>query len=86
MSQSLNLEEILKNNYIKTSFKRSKRFDVHIEFGRHFEISRLATLVLFFFHKKSRKVKKNGHKCDKKNLEHIKIFVNKFAVLIYPSF
>jgi hypothetical protein len=39
-----------KNKY--TIFKRKNRFDVHLEFGRHFVCSCLATLVLFFYHKK----------------------------------
>jgi hypothetical protein len=40
--------------------------NVHLAFGHYFKISCLATLVLFFYHKKSIEVKKNGHKCNKK--------------------
>jgi hypothetical protein len=54
---------------------------------RHFGISCLATLVVFFYHKKSITVKKFGHKCNKKKeLEHLNKLVNKFAILIYPPF
>jgi hypothetical protein len=35
------------------SMHKMVRFDVHLEFGCHFEISCLAIFVLFFCHKKS---------------------------------
>jgi hypothetical protein len=43
--------------------------DVHLEFGRHFEISCLASLVLFFYNKKSVEVKKKfGRKYNLKKI------------------
>jgi hypothetical protein len=60
---------------------------VHLEFGRHFGISCLATLVLLFHNKKSIKVKiKIGRKYNQKKLEHLKTFVKKIAIPIYPPF
>jgi hypothetical protein len=38
----------LKKNYKYTSFKRWKRFDVYLKYGRHFEISCLTTLDSLF--------------------------------------
>jgi hypothetical protein len=55
MNNLADLEEIFKNNSIYKSYDEN----VHLEFGRHFEISCLATLVLLFYDKKSTKVKKS---------------------------
>jgi uncharacterized protein YbcC (UPF0753/DUF2309 family) len=41
------------------NFKRQKRFYVHLAFGRHFEFSCLATLILFYYHKMSIRIKTN---------------------------
>jgi predicted Rdx family selenoprotein len=50
----------------------------------HFEISCLATL---FYNKKSMKVKKKfGRIHNQKKLKHLKKFVKKIAILIYPPF
>jgi hypothetical protein len=64
-----------------------ERFDVHTLFGRHFKLSCLATLVLFFYHSKSMKLEKIGRKCAQNKIRASHKFVKPIShILIHLPF